>query len=129
MGKKRSRDYDREDRQSTMQNNNGDNGGMNPMMSMLNNVDMGKLSSILGLLNSNGTDLGNLNIADLIGTMNNQNPNNNVKSNNKIRRNIDVNVGDEATVQLLNALKPFLGDRSDIIDKVIDMYLSEYEDD
>ncbi|SUY47844.1 Uncharacterised protein [Clostridium putrefaciens] len=136
MGKKKRKDYDREVRQPEIQNDNGNYGGMNPMMSMLNNVDMNKLSTMLGLLNSNGTDLGNLNIADLIGTMNNQgvpnnttanNTNNNaaLKSNNQIRRNIDINVGNEAIVQLLNSLKPFLGDRSDIIDNVIDIYLSE----
>lgn len=142
MGKKKRKDYDREDRQPAIQNDNGNYGGINPMMSMLNNVDMNKLSTMLGLLNSNGTDLGNLNISDLIGTMNNQgtstnatannnnnNNNNTLKSNNQIRRNIDINVENEAIVQLLNALKPFLGDKSDIIDNVIDIYLSEDEND
>ncbi|MBU5592855.1 hypothetical protein KQI89_13965 [Clostridium sp. MSJ-4] len=123
MGKKKKDRYDRyrEDNRMPQGSNNGFGGGMNPLMSMLGNMDMSQISSLLGVLNSDGANLGNLNIGDLLGSMNNQNNRPPIKQG---REDISIDVGDQAIIQLLNSLKPFLGEREGLIDKVIDMYLA-----
>ena len=88
----------------------------NPLMQMLSNIDINQLTSLLGSLNTNGLNLNNLNLNDF-------------KFKPTAGENRDLDDGDN-TVKLLNALRPFLNPkRAQLIDKMIDMYMSgEYED-
>lgn len=81
------------------------------LMSMLGNVDLNQLSSLLGSLNTNGFNINNMNLDGV------KNQNNQVvegRTSNK-----------DNTVQLLNSLKSFVPpNKVKMVDKIIDMYLS-----
>ena len=78
-------------------NMNQPNGGP-----MLGSADFSQLGSLLGALTSNGVNLNDINLGN---------------------NNINDTVYEDSTMQLLNALRPFMpSDKVGIIDKVIQMY-------
>lgn len=120
MGKHKRRRDSEEFRQPNMQPQNNMQPNMfnqNPLMQMLGgmgNMDMNGLSGMIKALNNSGINLNNFNMK-------------NSNLGGGVNENIDEE--DEKTIQLLNSLKPFLPPRSvEIIDKVIDMYLSEEDE-
>lgn len=73
----------------------------NPLFDMLGNADFSQLGSLLGALTSNGVNLNDVNLGN--------------SSNDTVY--------EDSTMQLLNALRPFMpSDKVGIIDKVIQMY-------
>lgn len=75
----------------------------NSFFDMLGSADFSQLGSLLGALTSNGVNLNDINLGD---------------SNNS-----NDTVYEDSTLQLLNALRPFMpSDKVGIIDKVIQMY-------
>lgn len=120
MGKHKRRRDSEEFRQPNMQPQNNMQPNMfnqNALMQMLGgmgNMDMNGLSGMIKALNNSGINLNNFNMK-------------NSNLGGGVNENIDEE--DEKTIQLLNSLKPFLPPRSvEIIDKVIDMYLSEEDE-
>lgn len=74
----------------------------NPFFDMLGSADFSQLGSLLGALTSNGVNLNDINLGN---------------------NNINDTVYEDSTMQLLNALRPFMpSDKVGIIDKVIQMY-------
>ncbi|MCI6276014.1 MAG: hypothetical protein MR639_04605 [Clostridium sp.] len=73
----------------------------NPLFDMLGNADFSQLGSLLGALTSNGVNLNDVNLGN--------------SSNDTVY--------EDSTMQLLNALRPFMpSDKVGVIDKVIQMY-------
>ena len=76
----------------------------NSFFDMLGGADFSQLGSLLGALTSNGVNLNDINLG-----------NSNSSSNDTVY--------EDSTMQLLNALRPFMpSDKVGIIDKVIQMY-------
>ena len=127
-----------------MNNNNGYNNrqqfannpfGINPnqLLSMLGNIDMGQIGSLLQNMNVPGLDFNNLDMGPFQGMMGNMNgvqqssqaindDINNINVDNAIQENTSSNFVDD-NMQLLIAIRSIVdGRRAEFIDKVINMY-------
>lgn len=86
------------------------------LMSMLGNVDLNQLSSVLGSMGNDGFNINNINSGGS-------------KKNNRGEQESRVNDRD-STVQMLRSLRGFVSPQKvKIIDKIIEMYISgEFDD-
>ncbi|MGM9973856.1 MAG: hypothetical protein ACI33K_07450 [Clostridiaceae bacterium] len=86
------------------------------LMSMLGNVDLNQLSSVLGAMGNDGFNINNVNTGGS-------------NKNNRGEQGSRVNDKDN-TVQMLRSLRGFVSPQKvKIIDKIIEMYLSgEFDD-
>ncbi|WP_040212232.1 hypothetical protein [Clostridium polynesiense] len=90
---------------------NPQNFDSNQLMSLLGNVDLNQLSTLLSAVNTEGFNINNMNVEGM------------KKQNNQGGQTRESDR--DNTVQLLNSLKSFVSPKkTKVIDKIIDMYLS-----